>query len=100
MATYLELHALKNDSDLQDKVAVAVVIAADAIRASGTPPANQAQRLVWAAAAMADPREEARRMLWALLAANKSATAGSISSATDATIQAAVDSAVDLFAGT
>jgi hypothetical protein len=99
MATYLELFNLRNDSDLQDKVVVAVVIAAEAIRVDGSPPANQAQRLVWAGTAMENPKAEAERMLWAVLAANKDATVATIQAATDAAIQTQVDAAVDLFAG-
>lgn len=99
MALYLDLYALKNDSFLQDRVAMAVVIAADTIRTDGSPPANQAQRLVWAASAMGNPKGEAIRMLWALLAANKDASTATILSADDATLQSQVDAAVDLFAG-
>lgn len=99
MATYQELHALKNDSDLQEKVEVAVVVAADTIRTDGSPPANQAQRLVWAKAAMAAPKSTAQAMLWAVLAANKGVSVDGIKTAGDAAIQANVDAAVDLFAG-
>ncbi len=98
MATYQELYALQNDSDLQEKIAVAVVVAADDIRSDGSPPTNQAERLVWAAGAMTNPRSTAKSMLWAVLAANKGATVGSITSATDAAIQTNVDAHVDLFA--
>lgn len=99
MALYLELFALKNNSDLQDRMTVAVVVAAEAIRVDSSPPTNQAQRLVWAANAMAGPVAEGKRMLWALLAANKDATTSAILAADDATLQAKVDAAVDLFAG-
>jgi hypothetical protein len=99
MATYMELFATKEDSDLQDKVAVAVVVAADTIRTDVPGPANQVQRLAWAAAVMQNPKTEAARMLWAVLAANKDNTVAQITGATDAAIQTAVDDAVDLFAG-
>ena len=98
MATYLELHQLNSDSDLQDKVRVASVIAADTIRSDGAPPANQAARLAWAANVLRNPVSEAERMLWAVLAANKSSSVAEIQGASDANIQTAVDSAVDLFA--
>jgi len=94
----MELHGLATDSDLQDKVAVAVIVAAQAIQTE-TPPANHAQRLTWAAAALNDPRREAIRMLWAVLAANKGTSRAQILAATDSVLQAAVDAAVDLFAG-
>lgn len=99
MATYLELFALKNDSNLQDRVQVAVIVAAETVRTDDNAPSNQAARLVWAAAAMQDPVGESRRMLWAVLAANKDATTDQILAADDATLQARVDAAVDLFAG-
>jgi hypothetical protein len=99
MATYQDLHALANDSDLQEKIEVAVVVAADAIRTDGSPPTNQAARLVWAQGAMSNPRAVAKSMMWAVLATNKSATVGNIQGATDAAIQTQVDAAVDLFAG-
>jgi len=99
MATYQELHSLNNNSDLQEKVEVAVVVAADTIRTDGSPPTNQAQRLVWAADAMANPKDVAKSMLWAVLAANKDATIANITGATDAAIQTNIDDAVDLFAG-
>lgn len=99
MATYMELFGAKGNSDLQDKVAVAVTIAAETIRTDGSPPGNQAQRLLWAAGAMRDPVGEAKRMLWAVLATNKDATLSQILAASDAMIQEQVDAAVDLFAG-
>ncbi len=99
MATYMELFALKNDSDLQDKIAVAIVVAAETIRTDSSPPTNQTQRLTWARTAMHDPAAEATRMLWALLAVNKDLTVASIVGASDTAIQTAVDNAVDLFAG-
>ena len=99
MASYQELHILKNNSDLQEKVEVAVIVAADTIRTDATPPANQAERLAWAAQAMSNPKSVAKSMLWAVLAANKDVTVANITSATDAAIQTNVDAAVDLFAG-
>ncbi len=99
MATYMELFNVKNNSDFQDKVAVAIVIAAETIRTDSSPPTNQAQRLAWAQNAMDRPVEEARRMLWAVLATNKDATVAQIVGASDTEIQTQVDAAVDLFAG-
>jgi len=99
MAAYKEIYALKNDSGFQDKIAVAVVIAAHTISTDETPPANQAARLVWATEAMINPKSVAVPMLWAVLAANVAATTEQILTATDASIQLNVDAAVDLFAG-
>ena len=99
MAAYKDIYALKNDSDFQDKVAVAVVVAARTIFGDLNPPTNQAERLVWANKAMTNPKSVAGPMLWAVLAANADATTTQILEATDAAIQINVDAAVDLFAG-
>ena len=99
MAAYKDLYKLKNDSDFQDKVAVAVVVAAQSISKDSDPPANQAARLVWAEKAMTNPKSVAESMLWAVLAANRTATTTQILGALDPAIQANVDDAVDLFAG-
>ena len=98
MATYLELFGLNSDSDLQDRTVVASIVAAEAVRADATPPANQAAREAWAALVFANPKTEATRMLWALLAANKDSTVAAITGASDAVLQSAVDGAIDLFA--
>jgi len=99
MAKYLELADVSNDSDLQDKIAVAITIAADKIRTDTAPPTNQANRLVWAANAMANPVSESKRMIRALLAQNNTVAIAAIRTVSDSTIQTAVDAAVDLFAG-
>lgn len=99
MADYLELHKLKNDSDLQDKIETAVTIAAETIRVDNPGPINQTQRLIWAKAAMRNPKAEVAPMLNAVLAVNKDLTVEQILGAGPIAIQAQVDAAVDLFAG-
>lgn len=99
MATYMELYSANNDSDLQDKVAVAVIIAAEMIRTDASPPDNQNQRLQWGKLVMNNPVVEAKRMLWAVLAANKDIELSQILGASDEMIQSKVDDAIDLFAG-
>lgn len=91
MATYLELSTLRSDSDFQDKVAVACVIAAEA-KLSGTPSAAEAS---WARGVLASPGGTANSVINAVLAANKSASVAAILAATDAAIQANVDAVVD-----
>jgi hypothetical protein len=98
MATYDELYALKDNTTMLARVAVACVIAAEAIRTEATSSANHLQRVRWAARVFADPVAEAARMWWAVLAQNKAATSAQITGATDATIQTAVAAAVDVFA--
>ena len=98
MATYLELFGLKSNDTLRNKVEVACVIAADAIRQESDATVNHANRLKWAAAVFANPRAEGERMLMALLAANNTMTTGQITGATDAAIQTGVNNAVNVFA--
>ena len=100
MATYTDLFQIANDGDaFQKRVAVACVVAADTIRLEDPATAQHAERLAWAAAVLREPMAEAARMVWGVVAQNKSATAGQITGATDAQIQTAVDSCVNLFLG-
>lgn len=90
MATYQELRGLFNNSDLMEKVEVAVIISANTLIA-GTPTTPETN---WAATAFANPKVEARKALMSVLAANSSATVAQITGATDVAIQTNVDSAV------
>lgn len=102
MATYDELLTLASTASgtsLQRQIRVAVVVAADVIRAESTGTANHANRLLWARQAMTQPNIEADRMLWAVLAQNRAFTTAQILGASDATVQTAVNAAVDLLAG-
>jgi len=91
MATYTELYDLRNDSEFRNKVAVAVVIAAEE-KLSGTPTTAEAQ---WAVNAISNPGEVAKQVINLVLAANNSATPTQILEATDAAIQTNVDAVVD-----
>lgn len=99
MATYQELRDLFDDSDLTEKVEVAVVIAANNL-IGGTPTTNEK---AWAATAFANPNAEARKALMAVLAENSGLTVAQIQSATDAAVQtnvnAVVSTLVDALAG-
>jgi hypothetical protein len=96
MATYKEIHELYSNSELLDRVQVAVVVTASAILAEATP---SPERLVWAKAALNDPGSEGRRFLMFVLAANIGATVENIKTATDTAIQTNVDDAVTKFVG-
>jgi hypothetical protein len=98
MATYAEILSAAENDALNQKCRVAVIIAADVIRAEGTGTTNHAARLAWAAKALKDPVTEGRRALWCALAQNSAATLAQIVAATDATIQTAVNAAIDLLA--
>ncbi len=99
MATYLELYDLQNDNELLHTIAVAVAVAAEAVRTEDAATANHAARLVWAREAFANPVSVGRQALWAVLAVNKDNTVAHILGATDAQVQTAVDDVVDLMAG-
>ena len=98
MATYTELFSLINNSDLHNRLTVAVAVAADSVRTDGAPPANQTARLVWAKEATRNPQDMASRMFWQLVAQNESETLTAITSSSDAAILTAVQAAIDLFA--
>lgn len=101
MASYTELLNIAigpAGQDLRTRLRVAVVVAADVVRAetSGT---NLANRKAWARNVLNDPDREADRMMWAVLAQNRALTAAQITGATDENVQTAVNAAIDLLAG-
>lgn len=113
MATYAELYpimfvnnkAAPGSAALLEKVAVACTIAADIIRAGGdnVAPFDQTagmheKRVIWADQAFKAPDAMAPIVLKAVVAANESATAANILSATDAAIQSNVNAVIDVFA--
>jgi hypothetical protein len=99
MASYNELFDIaRTNSELKNKILVACIIASEAIRTEDVGTPNHANRLAWAKAVFAAPDVEASRMIMAVLAQNKNFTPAQITGASDATIQTAVDTAVDVFA--
>jgi hypothetical protein len=98
MATYLELLQASRDDVLNQKVRVAVVIAAEAIRTELPATTNHAARALWAKTVYANPEGVAKEAIFAVLAQNAAATLAAILGATDATIQTAVNNAVDALA--
>ncbi len=98
MATYLELRALFGHGELKNRVEVACLVAAEAIRTEAGGTENHANRVIWARRVFAAPGTVRDRMLMALLAANKGAEVAAITEALDDALQARVDAAVDLFA--
>jgi len=95
MATYAELRDFYGTSafdGLAGKVAVAVLKKVEAIGNEATPTAEE---IAWAKQALANPRAQAGILIGYILAVNDSATITQITNATDAAIQANVDSAVD-----
>ena len=98
MATYLELRGLFSHDNLRNKIEVACIVAAEAIRNEDPGTDNHANRLAWAKRAFQNPGSVRDEMLKALLAANKDATVAAITGATDEQVQAKVDAAVNVFA--
>jgi hypothetical protein len=96
MATYAELYELTNDRALLDKVMIAVAIACETIRAEDPATTDHDKRVAWAKRAITNVDGVSRNMMWVLLAQNQAFTVAQISGASDATIQAAVDSIVGL----
>lgn len=98
MATYSDLVVASNNAALGEKINVACFIAAEKIRLESSAVANHANRLLWAKSVYTNPGQAGRMMIWAVLAQNANATLAQITGASDATVQTAVDNAVDVFA--
>lgn len=98
MATYNELRGLFNHDGLRNKIEVACVIAAEAIRTEDAGTDNHANRLTWAKQAFSNPSSIRDEMLMALLAANKDAAPETITAVSDSTLQTLIDAAVNVFA--
>lgn len=101
MATYSELRNLFNDSELGNKIEVALIVSAyNLIKNTPTPTAEQK---AWAVHAFNNTALEGKKALKAVLAANKDITTSQIQSASDSAVQTKVDEIaqvlVDAFAG-
>ena len=98
MATYNELLTASSNEGLINKIKVAVVVAAEIIRTELVNTPKHPERLIWAKQVFTNPDAEVNRMVWAVLAQNRAATLVQITGADDATVQTAVNAAVDVFA--
>ena len=98
MATYMELKAIFGHSDLNDKIEVAVIIAAETIRTEDPGVTNHENRMTWAKQAFANPVGTAKQMIMAMLAANNALAVGAITGASDSAIQASIEVAINVFA--
>lgn len=98
MATYNELFDLRVNSELRNRIVVACVVAAELIRGEVASTPNNANRLIWARSVFRDSENVAVPMLMAVLAQNRTATVAQITGASDATLQTAVNNAVNVFA--
>lgn len=95
MATYIELINFRADASLKNKIQTALVIKAHGILQEVTP---SVPRLTFAQETLKNPSSKISEAMWFLLAANKDATAATISGATDSTIQTHVDGYVNKIA--
>ena len=99
MATYTELYSLMSgQSELKNKITVAVIVAAESIRNEDVGTTNHANRLIWASQAFLSPSSMAEKMLMAVLASNKDQTVSTINSASDEILQTCVNNVIDIFA--
>jgi hypothetical protein len=101
MATYAELLDIATTSTgaaLKDKIKIGVMVATDIIRLESDQTANHANRRIWAARALSGPGQAAEQITWAVLAQNREFTKAQITGADDATVQTAVNAAIDLVA--
>ncbi len=92
MATYSDLFNIISDSQLRNKVAVAVIKKAQTLLDGTTPTPNE---VVWASNAISNPNRQAEKILAYVLAANSGSTVTAIKSASDSAIQSNVNDAVD-----
>jgi hypothetical protein len=90
MATYTELRSLYSNDELKNKIDMAVVIAANNLLSGAPTEAEQK----WAVSVFGNPRAESVKALMAVLATNAAASLSVITGASDADIQAAVDTVV------
>jgi hypothetical protein len=98
MATYDELLQAAGDTGLINHVRVAVFVSATNIMTEAGTTTNHANRLLWAKTVFDDPAAAGLKMMWPVLAQNRAAPLASITGADDATVQSAVDAAVNVFA--
>ncbi len=98
MATYEELHDLSASAldPVRKRIRTAICVKAQAIAINSQATTLQKN---WSLQALTSPVTYESIILNYLLAANKSATTAQIISVNDATVQAAVDSAVDTLLG-
>jgi hypothetical protein len=92
MADYLEIRELFNDSDLINRVTVAMIVSVGK-KMSGTPAVKDR---AYADKVYSNPTVEAQKALMSVLAVNVGATVIQIKEASDTDLQSNVDTAVDV----
>jgi hypothetical protein len=92
MANYAELYAKIGDTNLKNRLAIAVAVKAQSLFDLATPTAAQVS---WAESAIANPHSKAEPFFLYLLAKNKALTIEQIDAVTDTAMQTAIDALVD-----
>lgn len=95
MATLLEIKSLFDDSDLQEKVEAALMIATQEVIDGVTPTNTQ---IIYAGQVFASPRTESLKAVKYVLAANNALTVAQIQGASDAAIRSNVAAVYDSLA--
>jgi len=97
MASYSELHGIRNDAALRKKIHVALAdVAYDILN---TTPVDTAERIAWAKATVADPAALTDEYVNYVLIANQGLSASTILAASDASIKTNISNAVTVIVG-
>jgi hypothetical protein len=92
MASYAEIFdLLTRDGALMSRTSIALLVAADSIRANGS---ATVARQKWATMVLANPRAYAPSALALALVQNRNVSVAELQGASDAALQSAVDGAV------
>lgn len=95
---YTDVLVAATDPILNQKVRVACIVSAEAVRTEVAGTTNHVNRLLWAKAVFADPVLQGNKMIWAVLAQNVAVTLAVVLAASDGAVQTAVNNAVDVLA--
>ncbi len=95
--SYIEMMNMIQDSNLRLRVAAACIVAAEAIRVEASSVTGHTERLVWARSVFFSPTQMAERLMPSIIAQNSAATVAAVQSASDASIQSAVNAAFPAF---
>lgn len=99
MATYVDLHSLRNDPVLLQRVIIAILVAAETVRTENVSVPFHKNRVAWAQQAIKDPETFSTKILGLLLAQNKALSIEQINGVSDVNLQTAVDSLINTLTG-
>jgi len=96
MTVYNDIYNLKANSDIRNRMAVAIAKISLDIMSESVGTVNHVNRVIWAKQAIISPEGMTDKLFWACMLDTTMRTKGDTS--TDAEIQTAVDAAVNNFA--